>query len=44
MALFYGQGLGALRLQPLRGGSLRFTTKLPEIRGTHFIDRERMKG
>ena len=32
------------RLEPLRGGSLLFTTKFPEILGTHFIDLVRMKG
>ena len=30
------------RLQPLRGGSLLFTTKFPEIAGTHFINLGRM--
>ena len=29
--------------EPLRGGSLLFTTKLPDIPGTHFIDLGRMK-
>ena len=38
MAPFYGWGSTALRLVPLRGGSLFFTTKFPEIPGTHFID------
>ena len=28
----------------LRGGSLLFTTKFPEITGTHFIELGRMKG
>ena len=28
---------------PLPGGSLLFTTKLPEIPGTHFTDLGRMK-
>ena len=37
-------GSTASRLEPLRGGSLLFTTKFPEIRGTHFIDLGRMKG
>ena len=32
------------RLEPLRGGSLLFTTKFPEIAGTRFIDLERMEG
>ena len=30
--------------EPLQGGSLLFTTKFPDISGTHFIDLERMKG
>ena len=38
MAPFYGWGSTASRLQPLRGGSLLFTTQFPEIPGTHFID------
>ena len=41
---FYGWGSTASRLQPLRGGSLLFTTKFPEIPGTNFIDLGRMKG
>ena len=44
MAPFYGRGSTASRLEPLRRGSLLFTTKLPEIPGTHFIDHGRMKG
>ena len=36
MAPFYGWGSTVSRLEPLRGGSLLFTTKLPEISGTHF--------
>ena len=36
MAPFYGWGSTASRLEPLRGGSLLFTTKFPEIPGTHF--------
>ena len=44
MAPFYGRGSTASRLQPLRGGSLLFTTKFPDIPGTHFIDLGRMKG
>ena len=31
MAPFYGWGSTASRLEPLRGGSLLFTTKFPEI-------------
>ena len=38
MAPFYGWGSTASRLEPLQGGSLLFTTKFPEIPGTHFID------
>ena len=44
MAPLYGWGSTASRLEPLRGGSLLFTTKFPEIPGTHFIDLGRMKG
>ena len=40
----YGWGSTASRLEPLRGGSLLFTTKSPEISGTHFTDLRRMKG
>ena len=43
MTPFYGWGSSASRLEPLQGGSLRFTTKFPEIPGTHFIDLGRMK-
>ena len=35
---FYGWGSTASRLEGLPGGSLLFTTKFPEIPGTHFID------
>ena len=38
MAPFYEWGSTASRLQPLREGSLLFTTKFTEIPGTHFID------
>ena len=44
MAHFYGWGSTASRLQPPRGGSSLFTTKFPEIPGTHFIELGRMKG
>ena len=44
MAPFYGWGSTASRLEPLRGGSLLFTTKFPEYSGTHFTDLGRMKG
>ena len=43
MAYFYRWGSTASRLEPPRGGSLLFTTKFPEIPGTHFIDLGRMK-
>ena len=36
MALFYGWGSTASRLQPLRGGSLLFTIQFPEIPGTYL--------
>ena len=41
---FYGWCSTASRLEALRGGSLVFTTKFPEIPSTHFIDLRRMKG
>ena len=44
MAPFYGWDSTASRLEPLRGGSLPFTAKFPEIPHTHFIDLGRMKG
>ena len=44
MVSFYERGSTASRLEPLRGGSLLFTTKFPEIPGIHLIDLERMKG
>ena len=44
MAPFYGWGSTASRLEPLRGGSLLFTTKFPGFPGTHFINLGRMKG
>ena len=44
MAPFYGWGLTASRLEPLPVCSLLFTTKLPEIPGTHLIDLGKMKG
>ena len=44
MVPFYGWGSTASRLAPLRGGSLLFPIKFPEISGTHFIDFGRMKG
>ena len=42
MAPFYGWGLTASRLEPLRRGSLLFTTKFPEIPGSHFIDHSKV--
>ena len=36
MAPFYGWGSTASRLEPLRRGSLLFTTTFPEIPGTHL--------
>ena len=44
IALFYGWGSTASRLQPLQGDSLLFAIQFPEIPGTHFIDFGRMKG
>ena len=43
MALFYGLGTNASRLEALQGGSLLFTAKFPETPGTHFIDLRMMK-
>ena len=40
MAPFYGWISTASRLEPLPGGSLLFTTKFPDILGTHFTDVE----
>ena len=37
MAPFYGWGSTASRLKPLRGGSLLFTTKSPEIPAIYSI-------
>ena len=44
MTPFYGWGLTASKLEQLRGGSLLFTTKFPEIPGTHFINLRKKKG
>ena len=41
---FFGRGSIVSRLEPLRGGSLLFTTKFREIAGTHFTNFRRMKG
>ena len=43
MIPFYGWGSTAPKLEPLWAGSLLFTTKFPEIPGTHFIDLRTMK-
>ena len=43
MVNFYGWGLTASRLEPLREGSLLFKTKFSEISGTHYTDLRRMK-
>ena len=43
MAPFYGWGSTASRPEPLRGDSLLFTNKFPEIACTQFIDLGRMK-
>ena len=43
MVPFYGWGSTASGFEPLRGGSLLFTTNFPEIPGTHFIDLRRVK-
>ena len=43
MTPFYRWSSTASRLEPLRGGSLLFTTKLTEIPRNHFIDLGRMK-
>ena len=42
MASFYGWGSTGSRQEPLRGSSLLFTTKFPEIPATHFVDLGRM--
>ena len=44
MGPFYGRGSTASRLEPFRGGSLLFTTKFPDIPGTHFTDLGGIKG
>ena len=44
MTPFYGWGSTPSRPEPLRGGSLLFTTKFPEISDTHFTDLGWMKG
>ena len=44
MAPFCGWVSTVSRLEPLRRGILLFTTKFPEIPGTHIIDLGKMKG
>ena len=44
MSPFYGWGSTSSKLVPLRGDSILFTTKFPDIPGFHFIDLGRMKG
>ena len=44
MGYFCEWGSTASRLQPLRGGSLLFTTKFPETPSTHLIDLRKIKG
>ena len=45
MAPFLWMGFSCLKdMEPLRGDSLLFTTKFPEIPGTHFNNLKRMKG
>ena len=44
MSPFYRWGSTTSRPEPIQGGSLFFTTKFPEIPGTHFIDLGRIKG
>ena len=41
---FLWMWFNCFKARALRGGSLPFTTKFPEIPGTHFIDPEGMKG
>ena len=43
IAPFYGCGSTAQKLEPLRGGSLLFTTKFPETPGADFMNIGRMK-
>ena len=43
LVLIYGWSSTASRLESLRRGRLLFTTKSPEISGTHFIDLGSMK-
>ena len=40
VAPFHGWGSTASRLEPLRGSNLLFTTKFPDILGTHFTTLE----
>ena len=43
VAPFHGSGSAASRVELLQGVSLIFTTKFPEIPGSHFIYFSRMK-
>ena len=43
MKPFYGWSSATSKLEPLQGGRLLFTTKSPNIPGTHFTDLGRMK-
>ena len=40
MAPFHGWGSTDSKLEPLRGGTLLFTTKFPEISGTYLLTSE----
>ena len=45
MAPFLWMGFNYLKTtEPLRGGRLLFTTKFPDISGSHLMDLRRMKG
>ena len=44
MAPFYGWGSTSSGLEQLRGGNLLFTTKFPEISGTHFTNLRKTEG
>ena len=44
MVPFYGWSSTTSRPEPLREGSLLFTSKFPEITGTRFIDLGKMNG
>ena len=44
MALSYGWGSAASRLEQLREGCLLFTNKFPKVPSTHFRNLGKMKG